>query len=148
MELSSEELSDIALLSSEMLQSFINDFLRTGCPVPIPKGDCSTQMLQLVLLALNFHRWLQTPVSSSYTSYTSYFSPALTHQSSRAEESQPKRYRPPVHMCSTYGFVLLELGISQVRISVIMLLIYNCMQTVVQLKPQEPIIVQLLIKHF
>ncbi|VBB33059.1 unnamed protein product [Acanthocheilonema viteae] len=35
--ISDDELSDIALLSSEMLQRFINDFLRGGFPIPIPK---------------------------------------------------------------------------------------------------------------
>ncbi|CAG9535223.1 unnamed protein product [Cercopithifilaria johnstoni] len=35
--ISDDELSDVALLSSEMLQHFINDFLRGGFPIPIPK---------------------------------------------------------------------------------------------------------------
>ncbi|VDN17093.1 unnamed protein product [Gongylonema pulchrum] len=37
MNISDDELSDIALLSSEMLQRSINDFLRAGFPIPIPK---------------------------------------------------------------------------------------------------------------
>lgn len=36
--ISDDELSDLALLSSEMLQRFSNDFLRGGFPIPIPKG--------------------------------------------------------------------------------------------------------------
>ncbi|EJW87020.1 LBP/BPI/CETP family domain-containing protein [Wuchereria bancrofti] len=35
--ISDDELSDVALLSSEMLQRFINDFLRGGFPIPVPK---------------------------------------------------------------------------------------------------------------
>ncbi|EFO28017.2 LBP/BPI/CETP family domain-containing protein [Loa loa] len=35
--ISDDELSDVALLSSEMFQRFINDFLRGGFPIPIPK---------------------------------------------------------------------------------------------------------------
>uniref|UniRef100_A0A0M3IRP9 BPI2 domain-containing protein n=1 Tax=Ascaris lumbricoides TaxID=6252 RepID=A0A0M3IRP9_ASCLU len=33
-----EEVSDLALLSSEMLQKFVNNVLQNGFPVPIPQG--------------------------------------------------------------------------------------------------------------
>lgn len=50
--ISDDELSDVALLSSEMLQHFINDFLRSGFPIPIPKGFLLTTNLLITTIRI------------------------------------------------------------------------------------------------
>lgn len=57
-DISEDELIDIALLGSEMLQGIINDFLRTGCPIPLPEGYQNIYLLTTdpLIYSISFSR--------------------------------------------------------------------------------------------